>query len=150
MTELKSADIGEPIIFNPPRKQVYVFKDGTVVSLENVTELVVRPSGDHRLQTSDGLRHIVAPGWIYNLLGIGSATESEAKPVATGKPIIINPPSPYRTYTYPNGLIITVKSIAELTVTETGEHILKSEEGIDRTVLPGWLHIALKISKWTV
>lgn len=118
--------------------------------MKDVTELVIRPSGDHRLTTADGMRHIVAPGWTYNSLGVGTAHEDRPTPVPTDNPIVINPVSDYRTYTYPNGLIITMKSIAKLTVTATGEHILTSEEGVDRTVPPGWLHIALKISKWTV
>lgn len=143
-------NIGEPIIFNPPRKQVYVFKGGTTVTLPNVTELVIRPSGDHRLTTADGMRHIVAPGWTYNALGVGTAHDETIPPVPTDKPIIINPTSDYRTYTYPNGMIITVKNIAKLMVTAAGEHILTSDEGVDRTVPPGWLHIAMKISKWTV
>jgi len=41
----------------------YIFV-GRNVELKGVVELVVRPSGDHRLKTADGRLHIVAPGWL--------------------------------------------------------------------------------------
>lgn len=48
------------------KKRTYDFGKvlGKVV-LENVTELVVRESGRHRLKTADGKLHIVPVGWIH-------------------------------------------------------------------------------------
>lgn len=34
------------------------------VTLHNVTELVVRPSGTHRVKTADGNLHVIASGWL--------------------------------------------------------------------------------------
>jgi len=59
-------DIGEPTIFNPPeKKRIYHFSKGDKVILRNVTELVVRPSGTHRLKTADGKSHVIPTGWIH-------------------------------------------------------------------------------------
>lgn len=44
--------------------RTYDFGHGKTVVLENVTQLVVRESGSHRLSTADGKLHIVAPGWV--------------------------------------------------------------------------------------
>jgi hypothetical protein len=49
---------------NPPeRSRTYVFPTGTV-TYHNVTKVCVRPSGTHRLETADGQKHIVNPGWL--------------------------------------------------------------------------------------
>lgn len=49
---------------NPPEKRRrYVFPAGDVV-LENITALCVRPSGTHRLETGDGRKWIIPPGWL--------------------------------------------------------------------------------------
>ena len=45
------------------KSRVYDFGSNQV-TLENIVELVVRPSGTHRVKTSDGLLHVVAPGWL--------------------------------------------------------------------------------------
>ena len=43
--------------------------------IENVVELIVGPSGDHRLKTADGWLYIVAPGWISIRIKDRSKTE---------------------------------------------------------------------------
>lgn len=46
-------------------ERVYHFPKGDRVVLRNVFELVVRPSGTHRLKTKDKKMHIVPTGWIH-------------------------------------------------------------------------------------
>lgn len=45
--------------------RVYVFPGGDRVVLKDVTQITVRGSGTHRVQTKDGLFHIIACGWIH-------------------------------------------------------------------------------------
>lgn len=44
-------------------KRVYHFPNNETVVLENVTELIVSASGNHRLKTADKKLHIVPTGW---------------------------------------------------------------------------------------
>lgn len=47
-------------------ERVYRFPSGQgFIRLKDVTELLVRPSGTHRLKTKDGKMHIVPTGWIH-------------------------------------------------------------------------------------
>lgn len=49
--------------FNPPEKvRIYHFPELSI-TIENVTRLCVRPSGNHRVESADGWKYIVAPGW---------------------------------------------------------------------------------------
>lgn len=45
------------------KKRTYIFPSGKV-ELLNVTAICVRPSGTHRLETQDGRKWIVNPGWL--------------------------------------------------------------------------------------
>lgn len=45
-------------------KRTYTFPGGDQVVLENVTELVVSESGNHRIKANDKL-HIIPPKWIH-------------------------------------------------------------------------------------
>lgn len=47
------------------KERVYIFPNNEKVVLKNVTELIVRDSGTHRLKTADGKLHIVRDGWIH-------------------------------------------------------------------------------------
>lgn len=47
----------------PERKRIYHFPAGTI-AVENVIAVCVRPSGTHRLETSDGRKYIVPAGWL--------------------------------------------------------------------------------------
>jgi len=57
----------------PERKRTYHYKDHKLV-LENVTAICVRPSGSHRLETKDGKKWIVMPGWLYIELEVDNWT----------------------------------------------------------------------------
>ncbi len=46
------------------RSRTYHFPDGKTLTLKDVTHLLVRPSGTHRLMTKDGRKWIVPPGWL--------------------------------------------------------------------------------------
>lgn len=46
-------------------RRTYFFPKGDEVNLKGVIELLVRPSGTHRLKTVDGMMHIVPTGWIH-------------------------------------------------------------------------------------
>lgn len=54
--------IGEPIALKE-KKRTYTFPN-TKVELQNVTELIVRESGTHRLK-ADGKIHVIATGWVH-------------------------------------------------------------------------------------
>lgn len=56
------SDIGE-VTKLTERERVYVYPNGEV-KLSEVRELVVRPSGSHRVRTEDGKLHVIAPGWL--------------------------------------------------------------------------------------
>ena len=65
----------ELIPLNPPeRKRMYHFPDGKTFTLTDVTHLLARPSGTHRLQTSDGRKWIVAAGWLAIELDVDELT----------------------------------------------------------------------------
>ena len=46
------------------KERTYKFPKGEFVHLQDIKELIVRPSGTHRLKTGDGRLHIVPKGWI--------------------------------------------------------------------------------------
>lgn len=48
----------------PEKRRAYVFPGPNIVAFENVTAVCVRPSGTHRLETADGMKHIVNTGWL--------------------------------------------------------------------------------------
>lgn len=47
----------------PERSRTYHFPDGGKVTLKNVTHLLVRPRGTHRL-IADGVKWVVMPGFV--------------------------------------------------------------------------------------
>ena len=67
----------EPIAMqdiNPPEKRrTYRFANGEV-SFEHVRAVGVRKSGTHRIETVDGLKHIVPAGWLAITLDIDDWT----------------------------------------------------------------------------
>jgi len=46
-------------------ERIYHFAGGNEVILEDVRELIVRPSGTHRIITKDKHLHIIPHGWIH-------------------------------------------------------------------------------------
>jgi hypothetical protein len=64
LNEQKQVSIGKPITLKE-KERIYYFPGGNKVQLKNVTELIVRDSGTHRLKTADNKLHIVPIGWIH-------------------------------------------------------------------------------------
>jgi hypothetical protein len=61
----------KPITIDPPEKtRIYHFPNNEKVILNDVCELIVRPSGTHRLTTTDGKSHIIPSGWLHIELDI--------------------------------------------------------------------------------
>ena len=59
------------IKIDPPEKErIYYFPNNEKVILQNVCELIVRPSGSHRLTTTDGKSHIIPNSWLHIELDI--------------------------------------------------------------------------------
>lgn len=50
------------------KSRTYSFGEAGQVRLENVIELTVSESGNHRLKTADGNLHIVPADWIHILI----------------------------------------------------------------------------------
>lgn len=46
-------------------ERIYYFMGNNKVVLKNVRELIVRPSGTHRVITKDKRLHIIPHGWIH-------------------------------------------------------------------------------------
>jgi len=46
------------------KNRVYTFVGGRV-ELENVEEIIVSSSNNHKLKTTDGKKHIIPPTWIH-------------------------------------------------------------------------------------
>lgn len=54
------------ITLDPPENsRAYYYGDGSSVLFKKVLRLKVSDSGTHRIETSDGMKHIVSPGWRY-------------------------------------------------------------------------------------
>lgn len=45
--------------------RTYTFPNGVKVALRGVQSINVSKSGTHRLNTTDGKKHIVPPGWVH-------------------------------------------------------------------------------------
>lgn len=58
----------------PERKRTYRYPGGDELTIENVSRVEVRESGKHRIETTDGKRFFVAPGWLWMELDIDSWT----------------------------------------------------------------------------
>lgn len=60
----KKSPIDMTPLTNGERARTYVWPNAVTNTIQNVTHICARPSGSHRLQTADGLKHIVPSGWI--------------------------------------------------------------------------------------
>ena len=49
----------------PERRRTYHFPGGESVTFEDVTKIEVRDSGKHRIETADGRKAFVCPGWLW-------------------------------------------------------------------------------------
>lgn len=69
MAEIKWTEL------NPPeRKRTYHFPGGSSVSFDGVARIEVRESGKHRIETSDGRKAFVGPGWLWLEIDVDSWT----------------------------------------------------------------------------
>lgn len=51
-------------IVPPENSRTYIFPGGGEVRIEKVSAVCVRPGGSHRLETADGMKYIIPPGWL--------------------------------------------------------------------------------------
>lgn len=51
----------------PERSRTYHYSSGDItdITLENVTHFGKSDSANHYLNTADGKKHIIAPGWVH-------------------------------------------------------------------------------------
>lgn len=64
MSELVEEELPDFASIDPPEEsRTYIFPTGQV-TIRNVCALLVRPSGTHRIDTSDGLKYIIPTGWL--------------------------------------------------------------------------------------
>lgn len=54
--------------------RLYVFPGGETIFVEAVIKFGVGKSGTHRLETKDGRKHIIAPGWLQIKLDLDEWT----------------------------------------------------------------------------
>lgn len=57
----------------PERRRAYVFEKRTI-EFRDVRRIAVSASGYHRLETGDGKKYIVAPGWLMIELDVDDWT----------------------------------------------------------------------------
>jgi len=43
----------------------YTFENGKTIELEDVEQIIITDSNNHRINTSDGKLHIIPPTWIH-------------------------------------------------------------------------------------
>jgi hypothetical protein len=56
------------------RSRTYHFDDGITFRVDGVKRLLVRPSGTHRLETTDGRKFVVPVGWLAIELDVDAWT----------------------------------------------------------------------------
>lgn len=52
------------------KSRTYIYPDGQEIKLQNIVAVRVSESGNHRLNTADGMKHIIVPGWRHLLLDV--------------------------------------------------------------------------------
>jgi hypothetical protein len=62
------ADIAWVVLSPPERRRTYYFPGGDEISFYDVVRIEVRPSGKHRIETKDGHKAFVAPGWLWLII----------------------------------------------------------------------------------
>lgn len=65
-------------------------------------------------------------------------------------PWAFNPPERRRVYLFPNEETVTIDGVSELYVAASGNHKLKTTNGMHYIVSKGWLSIALDIDDWSI
>lgn len=56
------------------KSREYHFCDGSQVRFDDVRRIAVSDSGTHRIETGDGLKHIVPPRWIKITIDVAGWT----------------------------------------------------------------------------
>lgn len=51
-------------VTNGERRRIYTYANGSTFTVENVSDVAISKSGNHRLNTKDGRKFIVMAGWI--------------------------------------------------------------------------------------
>lgn len=52
------------------RERIYVYPDGSKVSIKGVVAVGVSSRGTHRLETDLGAKYIILPGFLYIILDV--------------------------------------------------------------------------------
>lgn len=47
------------------QNRIYTFPNGNRVEIKGISSINVSKSGTHRINTTDGKKHIVSPGWLH-------------------------------------------------------------------------------------
>jgi hypothetical protein len=68
------AEIAWTELSPPERSRTYAFPDGTQLKIENVSRIEVRESGKHRIETADGKKFFVCPGWLWMEIDVDAWT----------------------------------------------------------------------------
>jgi hypothetical protein len=72
---MQETDAPKMLPLDPPEtRRTYHFLGGERLELRDVVALCVRPSGTHRLETADGRKWIVPPGWLAIELEVAAWT----------------------------------------------------------------------------
>jgi hypothetical protein len=69
-----AADIKWTELNPPERSRTYVFPGDLRLTFSNVVRVEVRESGKHRVETADGAKAFVCPGWVALLLDMDAWT----------------------------------------------------------------------------
>ena len=64
--------------------------------------------------------------------------------------VVLDPIEAKRIYTFPNGELVELIGVTELTVRPSGTHRLKTQDGHLHIVPSGWLHVEIDTSAWTI
>lgn len=46
------------------KRRTYIYSNGFKLTINNVTDVSVSDSGNHRIETERGKKYIVTPGWV--------------------------------------------------------------------------------------
>lgn len=62
----------------------------------------------------------------------------------------LNPPEKSRTYKFPGGEIVTLSQVTQISVSDSGNHRLRTADGKLHIVPTGWVHIEIDAEDWTL
>lgn len=137
---------GFPMVINEENKE------GSLLYMEinNIKELITRPSNSHRIIDSNNKQHIIPSGWFH--LEIKDNTNDWPERIKkTSEKIEINNETK-RTYYFPftdkdNEKIIiplVIENVKDLYVRPSGTHRIVTKDGILHIVLRQWVKIEIE------